>query len=181
VNVAVAENAAVQVTVLMNGSDVPGSPFAFTRDCEQPGARVADNCTVRGVDVFLSNTGSQPTTFTVLKNGNVIDTFVVNGGTTVVKSYPLNEDEVATMRVTATGFDSGNLFITHDCIHVSAPPIVTVETPITPTPVRPVASSSLSFTGDPTSVPLALAGGLFAMTGTLAVLASGKSRRRLLD
>jgi len=181
VNVAVAENASVLVTVLMNGSDVPGSPFTFLRDCEQPGAKVADNCTVRGVDVFLSNTGSEPTTFTVLKSGNVIDTVVVNGGVTVVKSYPLNEDEVATIRVTAIGFDSGDQFITHDCVHVSSVPIVTVQSPTATIPVQPVTSSSLAFTGDPTSVPLALAGGLFTMTGTLAVLASHKMRRRRFD
>jgi hypothetical protein len=174
-NVAVAENASVQVTVLLDGGDVPGSPFTFLRDCEQPEARVADNCTLRGVDVFLSNAGVEPTTFTVTKNGVVIDTVVVGPGVTVVRSYALAEDEVATFRVTAPAFDSGDLAVTHDCIHVSAVPIVTVSSPSQPS--QPVTTSQLAFTGDPFSVPLALVGGLFVMTGALAVIASRKHRR----
>ena len=37
VNVAVAEGASVQVTVLLDGSPVAGSPFTFLRDCRASG------------------------------------------------------------------------------------------------------------------------------------------------
>jgi uncharacterized protein (DUF983 family) len=174
-NVAVAEGDSVQVTVLLDGSDVAGSPFTFLRDCEQPGAQAANNCTAGGIDLVLTNSGASPTTFEVTKNGVVIDHVVVGANSTVVVSYPLTEDEVAVFRVTGPGFDSGDLSVIHDCVQVSAPPIVTRALPPSPSPA-PVPSQ-LAFTGGPFTVPLAITGGMFLGTGVLAVLASRRKKR----
>jgi hypothetical protein len=163
-NVAVAEGATVQVTVLMNGAPVPGSPFSFLRDCEQPGASATNNCTDNGTDLALSNSGESPATLTVTKNGAPIDTVTVPGGGAVFRSYPLAEDEIAIFRVTGPGFDSGALIVTHDCVQVRGTIIVTPGPP-------------LAVTGRYTE-PLAITGGLFICTGVLALLGS-KRRRRL--
>jgi hypothetical protein len=173
--VSVAEGASVQVTVLLDGVDVAGSPFTFLRDCEQPGAQAVNNCTARGVDLVLTNSGASSTTFEVTKNGVVIDHVVVGANSTVVVSYPLTEDEVAVFRATAPGFDSGDLSIVHDCVQVSAPPIVTRALPPSPSPGP--TPSQLAFTGGPFTVPLAITGGMFLGTGVLAVLASRRQKR----
>ena len=53
-NVAVAEGASVQVTVLVDGAPVAGSPFTFTRDCEHPAAVVSHACAASGLDVTVN-------------------------------------------------------------------------------------------------------------------------------
>ncbi len=164
-NVAVAEGASVQVTVLLDGSPVAGSPFTFVRDCEHPGARVASNCTTRGADLTLTNTGDSTTTLTVTKGGLVLDTVVVGAGRAVFRSYPLAEDEFAVFRVTAPTFDSGSLIVIQNCVQVGAVVIVS--------PGRPLAVTGAS------TEPLAITGGLFVATGTLAVLGARRRRKHL--
>ncbi len=173
VNVAVAEGAIVQVTVLMDNVDVPGSPFLFARDCEQPEAFAASNCTVDGADVTLTNLGDSPTVLDVAKNSVPIDSVVVPGNDSVVRSYLLGEDEVAVFRVTGPTFDSGDLEVIHDCVQVSAPPTVTREAP--PSPPASPPPGTLAFTGA-SSVPLGVIGGLLTLTGSLAVVGSRKRR-----
>jgi hypothetical protein len=170
VNVAVAEGASVQVTVLMDGSPVPGSPFTFTRDCEEPAAFAASNCTVDGADVTLVNLGESSTTLDITKNGVGIDSAVVPAGASVVRSYALGEDEVAVFRVTGVDFDSGDLEVVHDCVQVGAPPVITRE--VAPPPASP--PGQLAFTGAST-IPLALTGVTLLISGVLAVVAG---RRR---
>jgi hypothetical protein len=162
--VAVAEGASVQVTVLMDGSPVPGSPFTFLRDCVNASAKAVSNCDERGADIVLVNSGQLSATLQVTKNGTLIDTVVVPAGDAVFRLYPLDEDEIALFRVTGPDFDSGSLIVTQDCAQVSAPPIVTVAPP-----------SRLALTGGLTE-PLALTGALFVGVGTGALLASMKRK-----
>ena len=172
VNVAVAEGASVQVTVLLDGSPVAGSPFTFFRECEAPEAFAASNCTVDGADVTLINFGGSPTTLEVTKNDVKIDSVVVAADDAVVRSYPLGEDEVAVFRVTGTNFDSGDLEVVHDCVEVSAPPII-IRPPSSPASPPP----SLAYTGA-SSLLLALNGGILVLVGLLALVGS-RGRRAM--
>jgi uncharacterized protein (DUF983 family) len=178
-NVSVAEGAVVQVTVLMDGVDVPGSPFLFTRDCEQPEAFAASNCTVDGADVTLTNLGASPTVLDVAKNSQPLDSVVVPGNDSVVRTYLLAEDEVAVFRVTGENFDSGDLEVVHDCVQVLAPPTVTREVPSPPASSAP-PPATVAFTGA-SSVPLAVIGGLLTLTGSLAILAGHRRRGRRVN
>jgi LPXTG-motif cell wall-anchored protein len=171
VNVAVAEGSSVDVSVLLDGLAVAGSPFTFLRDCEQGGAAAVDNCSLRGADLALTNSGVSPTTLTVFKNGVVIDVVVLAGGSAVFKTYPLAEDEIAVFRVTAPGFDSGDLVINHNCVGVSSVPVITTYVPPSP---------QLASTGSPDTAPLALTGGLFMGTGLLALVVSRRRRNTRL-
>ena len=166
-NVAVAEGASVQVTVLVDGVPVAGSPFTFTRDCEAPGAQATNNCTARGADLVLTNSGPSPAALVIDENGVPVDVVDLPGGSTVVRSFGLSEDEVAVFRVTGAGFDSGDLVVVHDCAQVGSTPTVQVVSP----------PSRLAFTGAANG-PLALTGGLFLGIGTLAAL-GGRRRRKV--
>jgi len=174
VDVPVAEGATVEVVVTVDGHPVDGSPFTFTRECEQPVVSAARDCEAGGAILNLGNDGPEETLLVVAKNGTPIDEVTVPGGDTITRLYPLSEDETAAFRVTGPGgFDSGDLVVVFDCIQIGPPAVVTAGGP--PTVVAAgVTTRRLALTGSESTV-LAIPGTLMVLLGGLALVAS---RRR---
>ncbi len=81
-----------------------------------PSASIADvDCAAHGVVVTLTNGGEAAATFTVVENDELIDTVAVAGGATITKTYPLAEDQTATIKVTAPGMDDVVRTLTRNC------------------------------------------------------------------
>jgi LPXTG-motif cell wall-anchored protein len=100
------------------------------RDCEHPAAQIDASCDERGAVVTFANDGESTTTFTVRKNGDVIDTVEVEGDATDERFYALDEDETATFSISSDGgMDDVEATIEQDCEE----PVP----PVTPTPVPP--------------------------------------------
>ncbi len=143
-----------------------------TRNCEHPSANIAASCRAGGAVVSFANDGESSTTFTVAKNGHLIDTVHVAGHATDTRAYSMNEDETATFTVSSTaGMAPVRATVTHDC----QPP---VEPPTTPSDVTQALGANftaaaagneqtLPFTGGE-PMPLAVAGlGLLLFGGLL--------------
>jgi hypothetical protein len=150
----------------------------FTMDCFHPAATVQNVCAAGGggATITFTNTGGEvPVDLTVTKNGSSIDTVTVPADGTVTKTYPLNEDETATFRVTGTDFDSGDQTVTHDCNQVQS----LVLTPTTTTPQAPVSDETLPRTGAGSTKPLLWFGGTLLLVGGFFLVLGGEAKRRL--
>jgi hypothetical protein len=176
VNVAVDEGDSVQIPVTLDGIPVAGSPFTFTRDCEQPASSATHDCDTGGAVLTLSNVGPSPTVLSVTEDAALIDTVTVDGGTSIVRTYPQAEDQIATFRVTGPGgFDSGDLVVAFDCIQLGP----SSETPVQGR-VEAVVASRLAFTGGSTGT-LAVPGAIMIMVGLLALVSSRTGLVSLMD
>jgi hypothetical protein len=95
-----------------------------TLDCEHPQppvlpnpkASVADaDCDEQSVTVTLTNEGLAPVDFGITKNGSPLETVSVAAGQTVTRSYPLTEDEIARIEITAPGLETVTKVVQLDC------------------------------------------------------------------
>lgn len=115
------------------------------RDCERPSADIAADCAEGGAVVSFANDGESTTTFTVRKNGEVIDTVDVEGGASDERTYALDEDETATFEVSSNGgMEDVEATIEHDCEEPVTPPTTPPITPVPPAVVPQVLSTSFT-------------------------------------
>lgn len=85
-------------------------------DCFKPAVATAMACASGGAAFTFSNpAGQAAVSLTVKKEGDTIDTVVVDPDKSVVKTYAMAEDATASFRVTGPDFDSGAKPFTLDC------------------------------------------------------------------
>lgn len=173
------ETATVSVNDTSGGNVSPGNEIyseEFTANCVDSDASISDNCVEGGTVISFVNNGDIEDEFVVTKDGTEIDRFTLPAGGSTSKTYAMDEDEVATFRVTATGYDSGDVEITHDCVEVEdSTTTSTPTTPTTPTTLPDdVEGLELARTGagDSTTSMTGLAGLLLVAGGALMALAN---------
>jgi hypothetical protein len=159
----VGENLTAHVVITQGGTTFVADDF--TMDCFVPTVGIENVCSAdtSGATFTFANAGESSVDLTVTKNGVVIDTVTVAPGTTVTKTYPMNEDETATYRVTGPAFDTGDQTLTHDCVHVEA---------------AVVQAQELARTGPGDTKPLMMISGWFLMIGGLFLAVANKTLLR---
>jgi LPXTG-motif cell wall-anchored protein len=139
----------------------------FTFNCLDVNATITHSCAQGGVDVNITNNGSETATMVVTKGGTLIDTVTVAGGGTEPRHYPMAEDETATYRVTGGGFDSGDVVFTHDCVAAESSTTTPSTVPDTVEGTDVVRSTTLPRTGSSSTMSMSAMAGLLLMTGGL--------------
>jgi hypothetical protein len=153
--VPIEEQASASIDVMAEGMTVESA--TVTRDCEMPAVVAIANCSFRGAQLTMTNSGQSPSDLSVAKGDETVDVVTVDSGGSVVREYPMAEDEHAAFRVTGAGFDSGELAVTLDCAFVLA--------------------TTLPHTGAPTGPLTTVAGGLL-LVGGVCVAVPARPRRR---
>ena len=158
---------------------------SVTLDCFDSRASATARCADDGALVTISNLGERPTTFTVTKDGDVIDTVRVGPGDVVVTVYAMQEDETATFRATSSdGYRSPPFTLTLDCNDVAAG--LATPTPLPDTGVAgagatpaPLAPGVLPVTARAANGSFLFGFALVSIGGGLLTLSkSGGARRR---
>ncbi|HUR23561.1 MAG TPA: LPXTG cell wall anchor domain-containing protein [Acidimicrobiales bacterium] len=161
---------------------------SVTIDClppPKPAATVVPGCTEGGAVVTLTNSGGKATLFEVFSDGASLEQVQVGPNETVTRTYKMAEDQAATFRATAPGYDSGPVPVALDCSPATRVAGVLIEKPTaaTPTAATPTAVSAsaaaavaaageeLPRTGTGTAV-LGAAGTVLVALGTLLTRAS---------
>jgi hypothetical protein len=138
----------------------------FTFDCVGPSATITHSCAQGGVLIEFANNGDSPTTLVVTKNGITIDTVPLAANGTDSRTYAMAEDETATYRATGTGYDSGDVTFTNDCVAAESSTTTTTE-PDTVQGTEVVRPATLPRTGSGSTLPMSTVAGLLLMTGGL--------------
>lgn len=77
----------------------------------------AATCDNHTAVVTLTNTGNAPVLFTVSKGNNIVESVTVQGGDSVIRNYPLNEDDTSTFTVSAPSMQNVSRTMSLDCFN----------------------------------------------------------------
>ncbi len=154
-----------------------------THDCARPTVSIVDQCAVTngGAAITATNEGSQPKTFTVTKNGVVVDHINVTAFSTMTVVETETVGQTATWAVTGPeGVATAPLTITHSCssvlpVVISSPPSP-AQTPAAAAQILGQQVGPLPKTGSNTGLLLWLAFGLM-LAGALITLVSRRASR----
>jgi hypothetical protein len=157
-------------------------------DCSRPSASVTHQCvagTTGSVVVQATNEGSQPKTFTILKNGTPVSQLTVAPFSTGSATVAMAEGETATWTVTGPeGVSTTPLSVTNSCTQVlpivitapsSSGPSAAAVAPASATGPEVLGASqttgTLAATGARTNALLGLALGLMVIGGMITLAA----------
>lgn len=148
--------------------DTPGSASAPAAPASTPAAPSATigavDCINGGAFANLSNTGGQPATFTIQRDGATIDTVTLdssNVGASRLVPIAEGRTSVVTVQMSGAGYVSSS--VTRDCIAQTAPtppPVAAVESAPAAADAAPAAPGEAAVTtvAGPASAPAASTG-----------------------
>lgn len=111
------------------GAAGSGSKVLSITPCPaQPGGSISGmDCGAGGAIVSLTNTGGQPASFTILKDGAVVHTLSVNGGASAQRAVTIAEDTTANIVVQSGGGTITSKSVEANCIIPPAQPGGTIS------------------------------------------------------
>ena len=175
---------AIATILVKDTSGVAVLNQTVTHDCARPAVTVVDQCSLSGspsgAAVTATNEGSQTKTFTVSKNGVVVDHINVAPYATMTVVEAETEGQTATWLVSGPeGVFSGPLTMAHICTSV-LPVVITAPAAPAKTPAAPQVLSQhagpLAVTGSDTGLLLWLSFALM-VGGALVTLSSRRLAR----